>query len=64
MNKKFIAIISTLSLCVSMTACTNKNNTNITNNEPNTTTSTITLEPMKDKEVGEINTFIELGVGK
>lgn len=61
MNKKFIAIISTLSLCVSMTACTNKNNTNITNNEPNTTTSTITLEPMKDKEVGEINTFIELG---
>lgn len=61
MNKKFIAIISTLSLCVSMTACTDKNNTTTTNKKSNTTTSTINLEPMKDKEVGEVNTFIELG---
>ncbi len=58
MNKKFISVISALSLCVSVTACSKKyENTKI----ENTTSSTINIESMKSESVGEVDTFIKLG---
>ncbi len=58
MNKKLIAIISTLSLCVSVTACSRKNKNTKTEN---TTVSTINIESMKSEAVGEADTLINLG---
>ena len=58
MNKKLIAIISALSLCVSVTACSKKNKNTKTEN---TTVSTINIESMKSEAVGEADTLINLG---
>lgn len=58
MNKKLIAVISALSLCVSVTACSKKDESTKTEN---TTGSTINIESMKSESVGEADTFIKLG---
>ena len=61
MNKKLIAMLSAFSLCVSMTACSNKSED--TSQEGGTSTNTNTLLSKSDKKVetiGEIDTYIKL----
>lgn len=69
MNKKLIAMLSALSLCVSMTACSNKDNTSqegTTSSGDTTSTTnknTTTLLSKSDEEVetiGDIDTYIKL----
>ena len=58
MNKKLITMISALSLCVSVTACSKKDDTN---KSESTTNSSINIASMKSESVGEADTFIKLG---
>jgi hypothetical protein len=58
MNKKFIAMIAVLSLCVSVTACSKKDEGNNSNSKSE---SLINIESMKEESVEEANTFIKLG---
>lgn len=74
MNKKLIAILSAFSLCVSMTACSNKSeDTSTGNGTSSTSTSTTTnknaniLLSKSDKKVetiGDIDTYIKLSDNK
>ncbi|RDY28491.1 carbohydrate-binding domain-containing protein [Romboutsia weinsteinii] len=58
MNKKLITMISALSLCVSVAACSKKNDTSKTEN---TTGSSVNIESMKSESIGDADTFIKLG---
>lgn len=53
MNKRLILFLSTLSLCVSITGCSAKNN--------NTTSINNTSQTQSEDIIGEIDTYIELG---
>lgn len=72
MNKKLIAVLSALSLCVSMTACTNKNqdtsggNTSISTNTSTDTDTNVNANTLLSKSsekvetIGDIDTYIKL----
>ncbi len=58
MNKKLVSMISALSLCVSVTACSKKSDSS---KSENTLKSSINIESMKEEIVGQVDTFIKLG---
>lgn len=58
MNKKLIAMISALSLCVSVVGCSKKDDTIKPESTPN---SSIDIKSMEDESVGDADTFIKLG---
>ena len=64
MNKKLIAMLSAFSLCVSMTACSNKgDDTSKESTSTSTTTNATTVLSKSDKKVetiGDIDTYIKL----
>ena len=59
MNKRFLSILYTLSLCVVVTACSAKTNTE--NNVSDSTTNSQTEIAVKESEsIGDIETYIKL----
>ena len=62
MNKKLIAMLSALSLCVTMTACTNKNEdtSSTSTNSATTANSLLSKSTKKVETIGDIDTYIKL----
>ena len=58
MNNKFLAIISALSLCVTVTACSK---TDTQKSESTTSKTSINIESLENESVSEANTYIKLG---
>ena len=56
MNKKLIALLSALSLCVTVTACSKNDNSN-----SNVKKASINIESLENESVSEANTYINLG---
>lgn len=61
MNKKLIAMLCALSLTVSVTGCSTKNNDTTSTNNNTTTTTTQVIDTTKSEEIKEADTYIELG---
>lgn len=57
MNKKFLAIISALSLCVTVTACSK---TDTQKSESTTSKTSINIESLENETVGQSDTYIKL----
>ena len=58
MNKKLVAMLSALSICVTVTACSNnKDNTTTQNNTKNS----INIESLESESVSKADTYINLG---
>ena len=62
MNKKLIAILSAFSLCVSMTACSNKSDDVSKESTSSSTNVTTLLSKLSEKveTIGDIDTYIKL----
>ncbi len=61
MNKKLITMLCALSLTVSVTGCSAKNNDTTSTNNNTTTTTTQVIDTTKSEEIKEVDTYIELG---
>lgn len=59
MNKKLVSMLSALSLCVTVTACSKSTENNHT--QSNTSKSSITIESLESENVSEPDTYIKLG---
>ena len=57
MNKKFLAIISALSLCVTVTACSK---TDTQKSESTKSKTSINIESLENETVGQSDTYIKL----
>ena len=60
MNKKLISIISTFSLCISMTACSNKNSDTSKSSGTSSTNILLSKSDKKVETIGDIDTYIKL----
>ncbi|MBP3928934.1 MAG: carbohydrate-binding domain-containing protein [Peptostreptococcaceae bacterium] len=58
MNKKFLAMMSALSLCVTVTACSK---TDTQKSENTTSKTSINIESLESETVGQADTYIKLG---
>lgn len=59
MNKKLVAMLSALSLCVTVTACSkNEDNTKL---QSNTNKTSINIESLENESVSDPDTYIKLG---
>ena len=58
MNNKFLAIISALSLCVTVTACSK---TDTQKSESTTSKTSINIESLESETIGQADTYIKLG---
>ena len=58
MNKKLVAMLSALSICVTVTACSNNNDYTTTQNN---TKNSINLESLESVSVSKEDTYINLG---
>ena len=58
MNKKFIALMSALSLCVSVSACSKADTKK---SESTTSKTSINIESLENETVGQADTYIKLG---
>ena len=56
MNKKLIALLSALSLCVTVTACSKNDNSN-----SNIKKASINIESLENESISEPDTYIKLG---
>ena len=59
MNKKLVAMLSALSLCVTVTACSK--NEDSTKSQSNTNKTSINIESLEKESVSEPDTYIKLG---
>ena len=60
MNKKLVAMLSALSLCVTVTACSK--NEDSTKSQSNTNKTSINIESLENESVSEPDTYIKLGI--
>ena len=60
MNKKLIAMLSALSLCVTVTACSKNNNKNL-QTQSSTNKTSINIESLENESVSNPDTYIKLG---
>ena len=59
MNKKLVAMLSALALCVTVTACSkNEDNTKL---QSNTNKTSINIESLENESVSDPDTYIKLG---
>lgn len=59
MNKKLVAMLSALSLCVTVTACTKSEDN--TKSQSNTNKTSINIESLENESVSDPDTYIKLG---